>query len=146
MSIEENKAVMQRMRKELMNTGKTEKMDELIASDYAYHGPGGHEIRGREGFKELFAWVHTSFPDLHFTVEDVIAEGDKVVSFYTVEGTHKSNKPVKFQVIILSRLASGKEVEAWEMFDRFDIASQLAPGWAKVLLNSIEKQTAKDRP
>ena len=84
MSVEENKAVVQRIWKELIIGGNTESVDELIASDYAYHAPGDVELRGTEGFKQLIAWLHTSFPDLHVTVDDLIAEGDKVVSFYTI--------------------------------------------------------------
>jgi predicted ester cyclase len=146
MPIEENKAVMQRIWNELIIEGKTEKANELVASDYAFHGPGGHEIRGIEGLEKFIAWIHTSFPDVHFTVDDVIAEGEKVVSLYTMKGTDKSNKPVSFQGAIVSRFTGGKEVEAWEIYDRFAIALQLAPGWVKALLRSVEKQMVKDRP
>jgi predicted ester cyclase len=146
MSVEESKAVMQRICEEVIQGGKVEKLDEFVASDYALHGPGGQEIRGVEGLKRLMAWLHASFPDIHFTVDDVIAEGDRVVSFYTLKGTHKSNKPVSFQGIMISRFADGKEIECWEIYDRYTIASQLAPGWAKALLRSIEKQMVKDRP
>ena len=70
-----------------------------------------------------------------------------MVSFWTMKGTHKSNKQVKQQGIIISRIASGKVVESWEVFDRLAIASQLAPGWiAKAMVNFIVKQMSKDRP
>ena len=147
MSIEENKAMEQRIWEELLNGGKTERMNELIAIDYVYHGPGGHEIKGIEGLRKFITWLHTSFPNIHFTVDDLIAEGDRVVSFWTMKGTHKSNKQVKQQGIIISRIASGKVVESWEVFDRLAIASQLAPGWiAKAMVNFIVKQMSKDRP
>jgi predicted SnoaL-like aldol condensation-catalyzing enzyme len=146
MSVEENKAVMQRIWKELINEGKTEEMNELIASDYALHASGGYEKRGTEGLKEFIGWLHRSVPDVHFTVDDVIAEGDKVVSFYTVKGTHKSNKPLYSQGVIISRFASGKEVETWDIYDRFTLALQLAPGLAKAMLRFVEKQMVKDRP
>ena len=89
MSIEQSKAMVQRVWEELLNGGKTEKMNELIAIDYVYHGPGGHEMKGIEGLKKFITWLHTSFPKIHFTVGDLIAEGDKVVSFWTMQGTHK---------------------------------------------------------
>ena len=146
MSIEENKAVMERIWKEILNEGEIEKANELVANDYVYHGPAGHEIKGIEGFKKFMTWIHTSFPGVQFTVDDLIAEGDKVVSYFTMKGTHKSNKQVNFQGIVICRLANGKEVEVWEVFDRFTIASQLAPGWAKVMLSLIEKQMSKDQP
>ena len=147
MSIKENKAMVQRIWEELLNEGKTEKMNEVIAIDYVYHGPGGHEIKGIEGLKKFITWLHTSFPDIHFTVDHLIAEGDKVVSFWTMKGTHKSNKQMENQGVIISRVVSGKVVEDWEIFDRLTIASQLAPGWiAKAMVNSIVRQMAKDRP
>jgi predicted ester cyclase len=147
MSIEENKAMMQRIWEELLNGGKTEKMNEFMATEYVYHGPGGHEIKGIEEMKRFSAWVHTSFPNMHFTVHDLIAERDRVVSFWTMKGTHKNNKQVEQQGVIISRFASGKVVEDWEIFDRLAIASQLAPGWiAKAMVNSIVKQMSKDRP
>jgi predicted ester cyclase len=146
MSIEENKAVMQHFWQEMLNEGKAEKANEFVANDYVYHAPGDHEIKGIEGFKKFMAWIHDSFPGVHFTLDDLIAEGDKVVSFYTMKGTHKSNKPVNFQGVVISRIVNGKEVEVWDIFDRLTIALQLAPGWAKVMLRSIEKQMVKDRP
>ena len=146
MSIEGNKAVMGRIWKEILNEGKIEKANELVANDYVYHGPAGHEIEGIEGFKRFMTWIHTNFPGVQFSVDDLIAEGDKVVSYFTMKGTHKTNKPVNFQGIVICRLENGKEVEVWEVFDRFTIASQLAPGWAKVMLGFIEKQMLKDRP
>ena len=146
MSIEENKALAQRIWAEVLNEGKTEILNELFASNYVYHGPGGHELKGIEGFKKFVTWIHNNFPGAQFTIHDLIAERDKVVSFFTMKGTHKSNKPVNSQGIVIARIVNGKEVEAWEIFDRFTIASQLAPGWAKAMLRLIEKQMVKDRP
>jgi len=147
MSIEENKTIKRRIWEELLNGGRTEKIDELIATNYVYHGPGGHEIKGIEGLKKFITWLHTSFPNIHFTLDDLIAEGDKVVDFWTMKGTHKSNKQLEQQGIVISRIASGKVVETWEVFDRLEIASQLAPGWiAKAMVNFIVKQMSKDRP
>ena len=54
MFIEENKAMAQRIWKELLNEGKTEKINELMAIDYVYHGPGGHEIKGDRGHEEVY--------------------------------------------------------------------------------------------
>ena len=146
MSTEESKALMRRIWKEVLNEGNLENAHELVADDYVYHGPGGHELRGPEGFKSFMAWIHDSFPGIHFTLDDLIAEGDKVVCFFTAKGTHKSNKQVDFQGMLICRVVDGKEVEVWEVFDRFTIASQLAPGLAKAMLRLIEKQMLQDRP
>ena len=146
MSIEENKAVMQRIFKEILGEGKIEISNEVVADEYVYHGPGGSEFKGIAGFKKFMTWVHNSFPDSNYTIHDLIAEGDKVVCFYTMEGKHKSNKQVKFQAIVIARIVNGKEVEVWDIFDRLTIALQVAPGWAKVMLRLIEKQMVKDLP
>ena len=147
MSAEANKAIEQRIWEELLIEGKTEKMNELIAIDYVYHGPGGLELKGIEGLKRFITWLHTSFPNIHFTLNDLIAEGDRVVTFWTMKGTHKSNKQVELQGIVISRFVNGKVVESWEVFDRLAIASQLAPGWiAKAMVNFIVKQMSKDQP
>jgi predicted ester cyclase len=147
MSIEENKVIAQRIWEDLLNGGKTEKINDLIATDYVYHGPGGHEIKGIEGIKKFITWVHTSFPDVHFTANDLIAEGDRVVSFWTMKGTHKTNKPLEQRGMIISRVVNGKVAEDWEIFDRLAIASQMASGWiAKAMVNFIVKQVSKDRP
>ena len=61
---------------------------ELYALDYIYHGPGGQELRGRDGIRGLWEVWLEAFPDLHSTVEDVVTEGDKIVMRWRIEGTH----------------------------------------------------------
>ena len=72
MSVEENKAILRRIWDEIFDEGNMEKADELYASDFVYHGPSGYEIKGREGLEQLVTVLHTSFTDLHFTVDDLI--------------------------------------------------------------------------
>ena len=146
MSTEQNKAVMQRIWKELLNEGGLEKSAELIAENYVYHGPGGREIRGVDGFNRFMTWFHKRFAGIRFTVDDLIAEGDKVVSLFTMEATSQNNKTVKFQGIIICRIVDGKEVEVWEVYDRLSIVSQLATGLPKVMVRLIEKKMSKQQP
>lgn len=61
-------------------------------------------------------------------------------------GADKRNKQFNVQGVIKSLVVGGKEVEVWEIFDRYEMASQLAPGWAKAILNLIVKQSTKGRP
>jgi predicted ester cyclase len=146
MSTEENKALMQRIFKEVLNEGQIEKANELVADDYVYHGPGGHELTGVDSFKKLMAWFRDALPGVHYTLDDLVAEGDKVAIRFTAKGTDESTKQVEFQGMMICRVVDGKEAEAWDLFDRYTIASQLAPGWAKAILRLIESQMVKDRP
>ncbi len=67
MSAEENKAVLRRIEEEIFNKGDLAVVDELIAPDYVYHGSGGQEYKGPEGFKQIVTMFRTAFPDLHMT-------------------------------------------------------------------------------
>ncbi|MFC2062817.1 ester cyclase [Chloroflexota bacterium] len=147
MSVEENKNILQRIWEEAFNEGNIEIIDELYTADFIYHGPGGYEIKGREGLKKLVTMLHTSFTDLHFTVDNLIAEADKVVSVWTMRGKYKGNKQVTNPGIIVSQIVDGKVTEDWEIYDRLYLAQQVSPGWiAKAMVNSIAKQTTKDLP
>ena len=147
MSVEENKTMLQRIWEEAFNNSDIEIIDDLYGSDFIYHGPGGYEIKGKEGLKKLIIMLHENFTDLHFTIDDLIAEGDKVVSVWTMQGKYKGNKQVINPGMIVSHLVEGKITEDWEIYDRLSVAQQVAPGWiAKVMVNSIVKQTTKELP
>ena len=147
MSAEENKALLQRIWDEIFNEGNIEKVDEFYTSDFVYHGPGGYQIKGREGLKQLVTMLHISFTNLHFTVDDLIAEGDKVVSVFSMRGKYKGNKQVINPGIIVSHIVDSRIIEDWEIYDRLYLAQQVAQGWiAKAVVNSIAKQTVKDLP
>ncbi len=79
MSTKENKAMDCRFVEEGWNQGNTTVFDELLAANYIAHDPTG-PIHGPEGFKRFYATYRTAFPDTHLTIEDQIAEGDRVVS------------------------------------------------------------------
>ena len=125
MSTEENKAMLRRNCEEAFNKGDLAVVDEIIANNYVYHGSGGQEFKGPEGFKQFVTMLRTAFPDLHLTVEDMVAEGDKVAHRLTLRGTHKGDlmgiaptgKQVTTTAITISRFVGGKEVEAWSSMD-----------------------------
>jgi len=118
---------------EVLSKGNLAVVDELQATNYVYHGSGGQEFKGPEGFKQLVTMLRTAFPDLHVTVEDMVAEGDKVAHRLTLRGTHKGDfmgiaptgKQVTFAAIVISRFAGGKEVEAWANLDQLGMMQQL---------------------
>ncbi len=133
MSTEENKAMLRRNCEEAFNKGDLAVADENIAPNYVYHGSGGQEFKGPEGFKQFVTMLRTAFPDLHLTVEDMVAEGDKVAHRLTLRGTHKGDlmgiaptgKQVTTTAITISRFVGGKEVEAWSSMDLLGMMQQM---------------------
>ncbi len=129
---EENKAKQRLVFEEALNKGNMAVIDEVIATNYVAQSPQGI-IRGPEGMKQGFTNLRAAFPDIHFTVEDMIAEGDKVVSRVTTRGTHKgefmgivpTGKKIEISGIIITRWVDGKEVEAWEVIDMLGMMHQL---------------------
>ena len=129
--LEKNKTIIRNAYEEIWNQGNLNAADELFAIDYVYHG--APEIRGPEGIKQHVAALRASFPDAHLSLDDMIAEGDKVVSRWTAGGTQTgefmgippSGKQVKFTGIIISRIADGKIVEDWETSDQLGMLQLL---------------------
>jgi predicted ester cyclase len=90
MSAEQNKTIFRRYVEEIWNNGKLKAAGEIMAEQFAFHGPG-RDLAGLEAFRQYVAAGRNAFPDLHFTIEDQIAEGDQVVTRWTLHGTHKAN-------------------------------------------------------
>jgi len=134
MSVEENKAIVRRLYEEVINKWNMAVVDELIATNYIDHDQRPEQVaRGPESFKQVVTMFRTAFPDLHFTVEDQIAEGDKVATRFTVRGTHKGEfrgiAPTGRQVTVtgtdIRRIAGGKLVEVWMNIDDLGMMQQL---------------------
>ncbi len=132
MSTEENKAIVRRMY-EAFSKRNLDVYYELHAADYVVHLPGGVEVRGRERLKQMTAMVLSAFPDYHETIEDVVAEGDKVVVRQTITGTHKgefqgippTGKQVTWTAIAILGIIGGKLVEAWIVVDMLGLMQQI---------------------
>jgi len=100
-------------------------LDELCATDIVWHGARSEDIRGLNNLKQSFNAAYTILPDTHFTIEDMIIEGDKAVTRFTFTGTHQgefggippTNKKVKVWAIAIAHIAHGKFVEVWERYD-----------------------------
>lgn len=125
---DENKALLRRWFDEVWNQGRPEAIDELFAADGIAHGLSDDDaapLKGPAGFKPFHQVFRGAFPDIEVVVEDMIAEGDKVVARCTVRGKHAgdhlgiaaTNTPVSFDGIAIVRIADGKIVEAWNNFD-----------------------------
>jgi len=130
MSVEENKAIFRRIVEEGFNKGNLAIVDELVAADHVNHSDNVH---GPEEYKQFITVYRTAFPDLHMTVEDQIAEGDKVVNRWTSRGTHKGDlmgipptgKQTTVTGMYVARIIGGKIVEEWGNFDALGMMQQL---------------------
>jgi steroid delta-isomerase-like uncharacterized protein len=108
-------------------------LDEVYAPDVVWHEPD-QEIRGLEQAKQFVTTYKTAFPDMTVTVEDMIVEGDKVVSRVTLRGTHQgeteefgppTGRQVELKGITISRIEGGKIVEDWDSYDNLSAMQQL---------------------
>ena len=90
MSVEENKKNHRRIIEEVFNNRDLSVIPELVSPDFAYEAFYG-KFRGPEGFRQMCELQNEAFPDLHYTIEDIVGEGDKLVSRLTWSGTFKGN-------------------------------------------------------
>jgi steroid delta-isomerase-like uncharacterized protein len=125
---ERNKATLRRLI-DAMNTNDVEiisrTIDELFEPDVVVRNPLPLDVPGAQGLKRVFTMLHRAYPDLHITIEDVIAEGNKVVVRNSVTGTHRgeymgippTGKTVTYNEIFIARFVNGRVVEAWGVVD-----------------------------
>jgi len=116
------------------NKGKAATMaviDELCAPNIVFHGR--RDTRGLKNLKKSFSEFYDAFPDLHATIDDMVAEGDKIALRFTWTGTHKgafmgippTNKKVTMWALQIDRIAGGKCVEYWTRMDTLGLMQQL---------------------
>lgn len=133
MAAEQGKDLVRRLVEEVWHKGKLEVADEILSNDYVFHHPAGIDLNGAEEYKKLVAEVRSAFPDINFTLDDFIVEGDKIVYRWTLRGTHQTefrgipptNKEVEAWGITIERVVRGKLVEAWERYDTLGLMRQL---------------------
>ena len=134
MSAEENKALVRRFL-EQVDVGDIAVVDEFIAPNYNDHNPPPFPglPPGREGARQAFVLALAAFSDFHHTIEDQIAEGDKVVTRISAYGTHTgellgippTGKRVTMTGITIHRIANGRLVEHWAQIDTLGLLEQL---------------------
>ena len=132
---EENKALARREVEEIFTQGKLDVAEEIYASDFVDHDlvlP--REMHGPEEMKEYVGMYRSAFPDLKVTLEDQVAEGDRVVNRWTAQGTHlgeymgiaPTGKEVRFAGMHICRIAQeGKIAENWEVYDLMGLMRQI---------------------
>ena len=129
MSSEKNKAIV-RMFIEAYNEQNFDLFDDLVAPDYIDHT---HQQQSLEGLKQLMNMAFEAFPDWHETIEDIIAEGDKVWVHVKTTGTHTgeflgiapTGKKVTSEMVDIYRIVNGKHVEGRFVVDQLDFFKQL---------------------
>lgn len=131
----ENKELTRRIFNEVWNQKKLGLIDELVSPDYIHHDSGTATVQtGIEGYKQFVRLFQNAFPDIRFTIQDEISEGDKVVIRWTVTGTHRgdlpdlpaTNKAISLSGISIARLKDGKGIESWNNWDGLGMMQQLA--------------------
>ena len=129
MSTEENKAIQLRFQ-DIWNQGDFSIIEEIFNKDYLNHSV---KVKGFESIRQFVTVYRSAFPDVKFTIEDQVAEGDKVVMRYTITGTHKgefqgiapTGKSIQITGMAIHRIANGKIVEIWANWDALGLLQQL---------------------
>jgi len=133
MSAEENKALVRRFVDEVQSRGNLDALDEICSPEFVNHSAPPGVPTNCEGVKQLTAMFRQAFPDSYFTIEDMMAEEDKVATRKTFHGTHKgefmgippTGQQVSMGLIDIVRIAEGRVVEHWAMGDNLGMMQQL---------------------
>src|ERR687898_433504 len=132
-SAEDNKALVRRFVDEVQSGGNTDLIDEICSPEFVNHSAPPGLPADREGIKIVTAIFREAFPDSYFTVEDMMAEGDKVDTRNTFHGTHRgefmsippSGRSVSMALIDVVRITDGRVVEHWSVADNLSMMQQL---------------------
>jgi steroid delta-isomerase-like uncharacterized protein len=117
----------------LWNTGNLSIADEIFTTGYTHHDPARPDVRDLKDLKEWLVEVRASLPDLHVTIEDVVAEGDKVVTRWFSTGTNlgeyggipPTGKKATWTGMTITRFEAGKMAESWWNYDSLGLMQQL---------------------
>ena len=133
MPVEENKAVARRFVEEAINRRDLDVLEEIFAAEFVDHTAVPGQAPGVEGLKQFFAMMDAGLPDFRATVEDVVAEADRVAVRFTLRGTHSGDfmdvpltgKQVRMPGLDILRVENGKITELWGQEDVFGLMQQL---------------------
>lgn len=134
MSVEENKAIIRYLVEEVVNRGDLDRIPELFAPDYTPHDPSNPaRMGGLDGVRQFVGMLHAGMSDLEYTMEDLIAEGDRVAYRWSLKGRHTgpfmgipaTGSALSMTGIDIIRLVDGKIVESWVSADALGLLRQL---------------------
>ncbi len=138
MSVDTHKAVVRRLVGQVFNAGQLAVLDQILGPGYQDHNsaevydPAAQPVDA-EGLRTVIAMLRATFPDLHMAIDHLVAEDDKVVTFWTSTGTHEgkilgvlpTGEAVTFSGVAIDRFSDGKIVESWGMWDILGVALQI---------------------
>lgn len=126
MTTEANKALIRHMFEEVIPAGDAAAMRDLVSPDFLDHDPMPGQPPGGEGAEYVVSMMHTAHPDLRFSIDDLVAEGDRVTIRWTLYGTNTgpffgeppTGQPVELAAIVIFRVGDGKITERWAGWKR----------------------------
>ena len=130
---EQNKALMEKFYNEAVNQGNLELVDELLADNFVEHEAIPGAAQGKQAAKDYFVMFRQGFPDMKFTINDMVSSGDKVWTLVTITGTHSgpfmdmpaTGKKISIKGVDIVRFANGQAVEHWGVTDTATMMQQL---------------------
>ena len=136
MTTDQNKAVYRRFIQEVFNEGRLDALDELLSPSYVLRDAPPGAPPGPQAVAEVVRMFRAAFPDLAITIDDLVAEGDKVCARATTRGTHRgpmfglppTGKPVTMTGLTMVRIVDGRLVESWVRNDVAGLMRQLGAG------------------
>jgi steroid delta-isomerase-like uncharacterized protein len=133
MSTEQNKAVMYQFFEELFSAGNLSVADDIVARDYINHNPVPGETPGRAGLKAYVVYLRTAFPNLQIHLDEVLTDGDKVITRWTATGTQHgefagipaTGKTIRVSAINIHQVVDGQVRAGWLHWDALGLMQQL---------------------
>jgi predicted ester cyclase len=125
-TLEANKALIRHLFDEVIPSGDAARMRALFTEDWVDHDPLPGQAPGLDGAEYVIGMMHGAHPDVHFTIDDLLAEGDRVTIRFTLLGTNTrpflgrqpTGLPVEYRAIVIFRIADGRIVERWAAWKR----------------------------
>ena len=129
----DNAAIIQRFIDEVINQGRYDVRNEIVAEDFIELDPLPGQRQGREGLKEVIAMMRSAFPDIHWVTDESISSGDKVVTRFTWTGTHRGDflgipatgRPVTVKGVVIDRLVNSRMTDSRILMDTFGMMMQI---------------------
>ena len=133
MLIPDNKNVIRRFIEDVLNEGRFEQLDELVLEDFVELDPLPGQSQGREGLREVIRQMRGAFPDMHWVIEEMIGEADKVCTRFTWTGTQRgpflgvpaTGRRITVKGMVIDRLSAGKMADSRILMDTLGMMQQL---------------------